>query len=171
MFTLRPRADGDLSSCVSLLRAVHDADGYPVHLPEDPASFLTVPDSLGAWVALGDGEVIGHVLLRPAMNAKAMAVACGATGLPEERLAVVARLFVSPRARRSGVGRALLARSAHEAWVRRRQPVLDVVGDATAAVALYEREGWRKAGSVQVTFSSGTTVDELVYVGPTDRPA
>lgn len=172
MVTVRPRDDGDLADCVSLLHDVHDEDGYPLHLPDDPVSFLAVPDALGAWVALADGVVVGHVLLRPAANPKMMAIASRATGLPEARLAVVGRLFVAPSARRRGAGHALLRRAATEALELGRRPVLDVVSHrAQAATALYESEGWRKAGTVQVTFRSGETVDELVYVGPAGGPA
>lgn len=182
---VREREDGDLSTCASLLLAVHEADGYPLHLPGDPVSFLSVPDALGAWVAVvadapvGEAPVgealvgealVGHVLLRPAANPKMMVMASDATGLPEQRLAVVGRLFVTPSARRRGVGRALLARAARHAWALGRQPVLDVVAKDLHAIALYEREGWRKAGSVRVTFH-GTTIDELVFVGPAGRSA
>lgn len=168
MVTIRPRAERDLAECGSLLREVHEADGYPVHLPDDPESFVVVPDALGAWVALAAGAVVGHVLLRPAANPKMMALASETTGHPESRLAVVGRLFVAPAARRLGVGRALLARAASEARALGRQPVLDVVSKGTSAIALYEREGWTKAGTIEVTFSSGETVSELVFVGPSD---
>lgn len=172
MVTVRPREDADLGACASLLAAVHEADAYPLHLPDDPVSFLTVADALGAWVAIDDGELVGHVLLRRAAGPKMMAVASQATGLPESRLAVVGRLFVSPAGRRRGAGHALLNRAANAAWELGRRPVLDVVKrKADAATALYESEGWRVAGTVQVTFTNGETVDELVYIGPSGAAA
>jgi len=154
-----------------MLRHVHEADGYPLHLPEDPSAFVAVPDALGAWVAVADGVLAGHVVLRPAVNPSVMALASAATGLPETRLAVVGRLFVAPWARRRGVGGALLARAAVEALDLGRRPVLDVVTKDTAAIALYRREGWVEAGSVQTSFRSGETVDELVFLGPSPGPA
>lgn len=166
MVVVEPREEADLARCVALLETVHDADGYPVNMPEDPLSFLVVPDALGAWVALAEGDVVGHVLLRPATNPKVMAVASEVTGLPETGLAVVGRLLVTPSARRRGVGAALLARAAGEAWQAGRQPVLDVVTDHSEAIALYKRQGWRLAGSMQVTWANGQTIDELVFVGP-----
>lgn len=168
--TIRQKEPRDLPACASLLRDVHAADRYPLHLPDDPMSFVEVHDALGAWVALDDGALVGHVCLRPEANPKMMAVASEATGLPYEGLAVVARLFVSPSARRRGVGVGLLRHAASEAWALGRQPVLDVVlHSASPAVALYEREGWRMVGTAQLTFRSGETVDEAVYVGPPER--
>jgi ribosomal protein S18 acetylase RimI-like enzyme len=170
--TIRPRQEGDLARCASLLRATHDADGYPMRLPEDPATFFVVSDALGAWVALADDDdVVGHVLLRAASTPTVMALAAEATGLAHSRLAVVGRLVVAPWLRRRGAGRSLLSHAAREAWRAGRQPVLDVLIEQRAAIALYERDGWRNAGEVRVTFSTGETVDELVFVGPADLQA
>lgn len=170
---IRNRTDDDVPACVDILRTVHELDGYPVHLPENPESFLVVPDTLGAWVAEDPGDgIVGHVLLRPsAWSAAIMEKASAASGLDVEHLAVVARLLVAPWARRRGVGRALLDAAASGALELGRQPVLDVVqgpgrGHA-AAIELYERAGWRRAGTVTGTFSNGATVDEAVYIGPT----
>jgi GNAT superfamily N-acetyltransferase len=164
---IRPRRDADLSRCVELLAAVHASDGYPVKLPSEPSAFLALPDSLGAWVAEIDGRIAGHAALRCATSAPVTELAQEATGAGTGRLAVVARLFVAPWARRQGVGRALLAAAAARARELGRQPVLDVVGGHGAAVALYEAAGWRRAGEVRVTFRDGQTMDELVFVAPT----
>lgn len=174
---IRHRNDDDVSVCVDMLRAVHESDGYPVHLPESPLSFLVVPDALSAWVAEDpDDGVVGHVLLRPsAWSPAIMEAASAATGRDVAHLAVVARLLVAPWARRRGVGRALLDAAASRALDLGRQPVLDVVRGPgrghEAAIQLYERAGWHRAGTVTGTFSNGTTVDELVYVGPASRPS
>jgi GNAT superfamily N-acetyltransferase len=176
VISVRPREDRDLLACASLLVAVHEEDGYPVNMPEDPVSFFVVPDLLGAWVAVdsepgAESDVIGHVLLRAATSPTVMEVAADATGLRMEGLAVVGRLLVDPAARRRGAGRSLLSRAAAAAWKLGRQPVLDVVTGHEGAVALYEREGWRMAGSVQITWRSGETVDELVFIGPAGAAA
>ena len=63
---IRPRAVEDLASCVELARVVHELDGYPVYLPTDLGSFLAPPDALGAWVAVREGVIIGHVALHAA---------------------------------------------------------------------------------------------------------
>lgn len=163
---IRPRQDADLTACVALLDAVHAADGYPMYMPEDPSAFLVTSDELGAWVAEDGDGLLGHVVLRTRSSPAVMEVAASAAGVGSEQLGVVARLLVAPGARRRGAGRALLEAAARRAVELGRRPVLDVVRTHAAAVALYDRAGWTRAGEVHVTFTSGQTVDELVFVGP-----
>jgi GNAT superfamily N-acetyltransferase len=87
-------------------------------------------------------------------------------GLPVESLAVIARLLVAPCVRRKGVGQALLEVAANEARSRGLWPVLDVVSSSTAAIALYEKCGWRRAGDVSVALPDGATFEEAVFLGP-----
>lgn len=163
---IRPRHDTDLDACVELLTAVHAADGYPMNMPDDPATFLVAPDLLGAWVAEDDQALLGHVALRSRTSAAVMEAAAAAAGVAAERLAVVARLPVAPPARRRGVGRALLEAAARRAVEIGRHPVLDVVRTHADAISLYDQAGWRRAGEVRVTFTNGRTVDELVFLAP-----
>ena len=104
----RVRRRTDMAACGELVRAVHEADGYPVRLTPDPADFLRVPGTLGAWVAEDRTGLVGHVLLGRRSAEPVMAAAEEATGLVASRLAVVGRLLVAPRARRLGAGRSLL---------------------------------------------------------------
>jgi [ribosomal protein S18]-alanine N-acetyltransferase len=86
-------------------------------------------------------------------------------GVEPDRIGVVSRLMVSPSLRRSGVGRRLLRTAAAEAVRRGLPPALDVVTSYTAAIALYEHEGWRRIGTIRLVLPDGTSVDEYVYVG------
>lgn len=124
------------------------------------------PDALGAWVAADDAELVGHVALHPGTAREVMEVALSATGVGEDGLAVVARLLVSPAARRRGAGRALLDRATREAARLGRRAVLDVVEGHSAAIALYERSGWTRAGRVEWTLPGDLPLCELVYVAP-----
>lgn len=155
-----------MDELVRLALEVHESDGYPMYLPGDMRAFIATPDSLGAWVVLRDGAIAGHVALRPRSSDAVMAAAAAALGMAEENLAVVARLLVSPRHRRAGIGAALLERAAAEARARGLWPVLDVVAGHSAAVSLYERRGWLCAGRVRARWGSGPEVEELVYVAP-----
>ena len=112
---VRPRLETDLDECTELARQVHDSDRYPIFLPSDLHSFMAAPDALAAWVAEDAGEIVGHVALRPWSSEVVMALAREVLGLPDGRLGVVARLLVSSRHRRRGIGSALLEVAAGEA--------------------------------------------------------
>ncbi len=85
---------------------------------------------------------------------------------PVDRLGVVARLFVDPSARRSGVGETLLDVASRQAVARGLWPVLDVATQLEGAIRLYERCGWSRAGAVTVRLGDRFTLDEFVYLGP-----
>jgi GNAT superfamily N-acetyltransferase len=140
------RGGGDLDACVTLLAAVHAADGYPAYWPDEPGRWLTPRDLLNAWVARQADEVVGHVCLCRAEDGASGGIWSGATGLPIERLGAVGRLFVAPAARRQGLGERLLLAAGDEARRLGRHPVLEVLERDRAAAALYERLGWRRAG-------------------------
>jgi GNAT superfamily N-acetyltransferase len=163
---IRTRRDDDLDACADLVREVHAADRYPRFLPADIAAFLALTDPYGCWVADRDGEVAGHVALVPRSLPAAMELAASTLGQPEEQLAVVARLLVSPRARGQGAGRLLLAAATAAAAERGLRPVLDVDTALTQAIALYESAGWTRAGEITVRWSDGRTLPEYVYLGP-----
>jgi GNAT superfamily N-acetyltransferase len=163
---LRRREEGDLDECVRLAREVHGSDGYPMFLPDDLRAFITAPEALATWVAEDDREIVGHVALNPRSAPAVMALASKATGLPAEALGVVARLLVSPRHRRRGIGRSLLEVAAAEAHRRGLWPVLDAVTGHDAAIKLYDHCGWVRAGTVSVRWGEHPEVDELVFLGP-----
>ena len=165
---IRLRTDEDLPACGDLLREVHELDGYPRYLQGDLMEFLDTPDLHGAWVSEADGAVTGHIVLVPRSSQAVMDIAAAALGLPETSLGVVARLFVAPSARRNGTAVALMNAAVADAQARGLFPVLDVVSDAHAAIALYERLGWTRAGRAAVHFDDGHSLDEYVYVAPAD---
>jgi GNAT superfamily N-acetyltransferase len=71
--------------------------------------------------------VLGHVALHEAAADPTLLAAQRATGLAADRLAVVARLLVSPDARRRGLGRRLLLAATAAAHATGLRPVLDVI--------------------------------------------
>ncbi|MFE6765843.1 GNAT family N-acetyltransferase [Streptomyces sp. NPDC057689] len=139
---IRRRRDGDMDACVEALATVHEADRYPAAWPADPAGWLTPGGMLGAWVAVDGPRVLGHVALT--RTGDAMAVLAGR---PAAELASVSRLFATATARRRGVAGALLAAAVRAAENDGLRPVLEVEEGGRAAVALYERSGWRRVGS------------------------
>jgi ribosomal protein S18 acetylase RimI-like enzyme len=146
---------------------VHEADGYPMLWPADPARWLTPSRLLDAWVAerADAGGLAGHVALCSADGDAAAPVWSAATGLEPGRLGAVTRLFVSPEDRGSGVGRRLVDAACAGARLRALHPVLEVLDSGRAAMALYERLGWRRVASGEHTWS-GATVLAHRYVAP-----
>jgi GNAT superfamily N-acetyltransferase len=153
---VRPRRDDDLPSCVEALSAVHRTDAYPVNWPADPGLWLTPDGLLEAWVAAAGPEVFGHV-----------AITGGVDGGPVS----VARLFVPSRARRRGVAGALLDAARAWAAVRGLGLVLEVEDGGRAAIAFYERHGWRRVGTAESdwTTADGRTALMHTYVAPADE--
>jgi GNAT superfamily N-acetyltransferase len=133
---IRPRTGDDLDACVAALRAVHETDRYPTNWPADPARWLNPPGLAAAWVAtLEDVPLAGHALI------------LGSDPLE------LARLFVSPAARRRSVAAALLAEATD--WAAGRPLTLQVTDERrSAAVALYESSGWQYTHSSIATWTT-----------------
>ncbi|HEY3733105.1 MAG TPA: GNAT family N-acetyltransferase [Streptosporangiaceae bacterium] len=146
---IRERSPDDLEECVRVLGEVHHTDGYPANWPADPAGWLTRPGLIAAWVAVHDGHLIGHVgLSRPRPGHAAVALFTAGSGA-DGGVAMMSRLFVDPAARGLGAGTALAEHVVHEARARGLHAVLDVLdAEDSAAIALYERLGWRLLGRV-----------------------
>lgn len=152
-----------------LAELVRRRDDYPKYVVGQLRDFVVVPDALDAWVAVDGSDIVGHVALHPRSSGPVMELAARTTGRSPEGLAVVARLMVASSARRRGVGRTLLDTACSAAAARGRLPVLDVLEEHRAAIALYRRCGWTRLGRVVVVLSDGTTFEEDVYAGPTHR--
>ncbi|WP_405734694.1 GNAT family N-acetyltransferase [Streptomyces sp. NBC_01537] len=150
---VRPRRDDDMPACVEALSAVHRTDAYPVNWPADPGRWLTPDGLLEAWVAVAGPEVFGHV-----------AITCAAAG----QSASVARLFVTSQARRRGVAGALLDAARASAVARGLRLVLEVEDGGRAAIAFYERRGWRRVGTAESdwTTADGRTALMHTYAAP-----
>ncbi|WP_314219465.1 GNAT family N-acetyltransferase [Streptomyces zaehneri] len=158
---VRPRLPADLDGCVAVLALVHTHSGYPVDLPERPATWLTPATLLAAWVAELDGRIVGHVGLCGAGKQDVAASLWDGREAP----AVISRLYVSPEVRGHGVGAALLARAVGSARGRELHPVLDVVA-ADPAVSFYERLGWRLLGTADQRWGPTRTVSVRCYAAP-----
>lgn len=162
---VRPRVAGDLAECASVLAAVQASDGYPVDDIADPVGFLTPPGLLGAWVACAPagagaggarGAVAGHVALsEPSPSYSPASLWSSRSGEPLDRIGVLGRLFVTPSARGLGLGARLVAAVVAECASTGRRPLLDVLAKDAAAIALYERLGWTRFGTVTLEFPSG----------------
>ncbi len=144
---IRRRRDADIEAVVAALATVTAADGYPGYPPRDPAAWLSRPDVLQSWVAERAGELVGHVCLRDSPGHPAAAMWCARTGVAPGACVVLARLFVVPAARGTGLGTDLVGVACAEGAQLGRHPVLDVADNGHAAIRLYERLGWVRLGS------------------------
>lgn len=143
---------------------VHEQDRYPIVWPADPALWLSPADLLMAWIAVRPQGVVGHIAL----------VGNGDTpdGLDPsgQPLALISRLFVTPSARRQAVGAQLLEHAqtlATQAGLALMLEVAELSG--RAAIALYERAGWRHASSATTSWTTpaGEPVAVRYYRPPT----
>jgi ribosomal protein S18 acetylase RimI-like enzyme len=162
---IRARKPDDMAGCVTLLRTVHEVSGYPSVWPPDPAGWLEPASLVAAWVAETGGLISGHVALVQGAPAQCL---LAATGRDADRLGRIVRLYVDPAARRQGLARGLLEAATVEAREHGLRPVLNVMADGYAAIALYERSGWKLAGTQPATWTTPDGVSPMMryYVGP-----
>ncbi|MEU4514906.1 GNAT family N-acetyltransferase [Nonomuraea wenchangensis] len=143
---IRPRTPEDLEACVKALAEVRSVDRYPVDWPDDPGGWLTPRGLERAWVAAADMAVLGHVGLTAGLE--------------------VTRLFVVPAARGRGLAGLLL--DTVRAAAGGRPVTLEVSSEGKAAIAHYERSGWRRTGSSRATWLNAAGEPALLhhYVSP-----
>jgi GNAT superfamily N-acetyltransferase len=161
--TIRVREPEDMDRCIALLAAVHATDGYPLHWPADPRAWLTPTSLLAAWVAEHGGMVAGHVALCAVTGDAGAPLWSAASGIPAEGLGAVTRLFVSLEVRGRQLGAALLDEATAGARSRGLLPVLEVLDHDRAAMALYERIGWRRVASAPAAWAQGSGGRPLLH--------
>lgn len=160
---IRRRLQGDIASCIEALAATHASDGYPARWPADPAAWLTPTRMLAAWVLDWQGTVSGHIAIRGASGDSSAALWSTACDRSPDSLAEVTRLFVIQDARGHGYGAALLAEACGEARARGLRPVLKVLDHDRAAMALYDRMGWRRIASVRMPWKTDEASRALLH--------
>ncbi|QGG41350.1 GNAT family N-acetyltransferase [Aeromicrobium yanjiei] len=151
-YLIRERQDLDLEACAAILAQVHVDQRYPVRWPDDPRAWLTYADAAAAWVAVRDGQVMGHV--------------CVARNHPMPPELTLERLFVSPDAAGSGVGGALVDHASRWAAERGLRLTLDVAENCARAIALYGRLGWRLTGRTPIDWGDDAAQFLLHFDAP-----
>lgn len=161
---IRPRKESDLAELIKVMQQVHEQDAYPSVWPAEPLAFIDPPQTLAAFVAEMGGEVVGQVLLREVTEPLPEWVAV--TGLATPEVAVLSRFFVAPSGRGHGLASQLFRAAWQEAERLGRRAILDVHQKNTAAIRLYEREGWTRVATVTAPFTDpdGTYPQVHVYV-------
>ena len=141
---LRRRRPKDVAACARLARVVHYEAHYPEKLTDAPRAWLCDDEVLDAWVVERQDEILGHVAISTVGHDTTSAYRWREmTGREPTELAAVSRLFIRPKARRLGLGSALLDAAVAEIRAQGLVPVLQVVDAHADAVRLFEEAGWR----------------------------
>lgn len=163
---VRVRTEADIAGCAHALREVHRVDGYPVEGVADAVGWLWPPGLLQAWVAGDPDEIVGHVAICEPRGEAAVSMLMEQTSLTESEIAVVARLFVVPGARRRSLGQRLASAAFSYAGNHDRRVVFDVMAKDQDAIRLYERLDCMRLGTTSHHFGDGETVLAYCYAAP-----
>ncbi|WP_018832812.1 GNAT family N-acetyltransferase [Salinispora tropica] len=146
--SIRDRVPADLKRCISVLADVHRLDRYPLNWPADPYQWLSPDNTRHAWIAERGAAVVGHVVVHHH--------AAFATDPASPTVAEVGRLFVAPAARRHNTATQLLHHARQWAAEHQLDLTLEIVDDtrSAAAIALYERTGWRHTHTTTAAWTS-----------------
>ncbi|GHE07324.1 GNAT family N-acetyltransferase [Streptomyces alanosinicus] len=163
---IRPFEDTDLAGASAALTEVHGTDGYPVEGVDHPEAWLRPVDVAAAWVGERDVAVVGHVAVMRSRGEDAVTLWMRQSGDGEDRIGVLARLFVVREARRQAVGERLVRAAMRYGREHGLRLVLDVMTKDSAAIRLYERLGWREIGRAPHRYGAGRSIEAVCYVAP-----
>lgn len=163
---IRERCESDFTELLELAQLVRDTDGYPPLGIIDVEHFLAPPYEIAAWLAQVDSTIVGHAALHSTGFPVTIERALEHTGVTKEGLGVIARMFVSPEVRGTGIARSLLGAAVAEAHSRRLWPVLDTAAHFETAIRFYESAGFKRAGDITFVVGDEPPLKGLVFVGP-----
>ncbi len=163
---IRARTDADVPECAALLREVYALDGYPVEGVADAEGWMYPVGLMTAFVAGETGGLLGHAAVCEPNGDAAVEMLVAQTGAAESEIAVLARLFVGPKARGRGVGRMLGEAALAYAAEKRLRAVFDVMEKDRTAISMYERMGCVLLGRTLHHIAGGRTIPALCYAAP-----
>lgn len=147
---VRERKPSDIPRLGEILMDQQPSTRYPFRnpLPVPVEHFLHADDALGAWTAVADGQVAGHVCrtghARGFALAESLNDACvAAYGCQTSDLTWVSSFFVAEAARGRGVGRLLMETVVGDAERDGLKPCLEVLPNHPGAISLYLSMGWK----------------------------
>ncbi len=163
---IRQRVDADLPEAATALVKVHAVDGYPVEGVSQPEAWLSPRGLINSWVAVKSGIVVGHVAITRPADEWAVSLWIEQSGESADSVAVLARLFVVPEARKLAAGESLMRAAVDYARSRGIRLVLDVLAKDAAAIRLYTRLGWRSIGSALHPYGDQQQAEAFCFVAP-----
>ncbi|MFI5792078.1 GNAT family N-acetyltransferase [Streptomyces sp. NPDC051677] len=167
---IRRFEDTDLLGTAAALTDVHATDGYPVEGVARPEEWLRSQDVLASWVAQAGRRIVGRVAVMRPRGEGAVSLWVEQSGDDEQRIGVLARLFVVRDAGGRAVGERLVRTAMGYGLSHDRRLVLDVMVKDAAAMRLYERLGWLRTGHVAHPYGQGQGIEAACYVAPGTGP-
>lgn len=163
---IRVRETSDLPNLIKILRAVYAVSGYPVIGIDDPIPFIAPPDSLQAWVATLNRQIVGQiVVMKPSPEDQAVEAFLKQGGQLSQVGSVV-RLFVDPRVHGVGLGKMLIRHAVSWAGGVGKRLVLYVLDKDMSAMGLYEKLGWTRIGEGTFQNPEGKIWTSFSYISP-----
>lgn len=140
---------------VQALMRVRAADAsYPPPLDVDEGDlrgfieWLMKEETLGRWVAVVSGEVVGHIsLTAPQSYLTGYLESVGHQTDAGKGYCEVSKFFVAPEYQSYGIGSILFEHALAFARSNAMQPALAVIDDSFAARKFYAKKGMREVGS------------------------
>lgn len=143
-----------LDETVQVLLSVRNSDPtYPPQVDvnygaELFAEWLLKGEVISRWVAVADGDVVGHVAISAPHDYMIRFLSqTSYRTLPADALCEIVKLFVDPNFQRHGAGRLLLSHALHSAALLGRVPVLAVVSSSKSARRLYSQSALQEIGT------------------------
>ncbi|CZT16140.1 uncharacterized protein RCC_01981 [Ramularia collo-cygni] len=165
MINIRRRTENDLEGCVACIQRVYAQDRYPVQGVSNAKAFINGSAVQQAWIAESEGIIKGHVAASIAMESD-VSVALWWQKHPDDKIAVLGRLFVDPDSRGSGIAGRLIAQAT--AWANEKgiRLVLFALEKDRAAARVYQRLGWTQFGTQIYHYCDDQQMDALCFVSP-----
>lgn len=165
MATIRLRRKEDAQALVTLLKKVHAHSGYPVIGTECAAEFIYNKESLEAWVAELDGQVVGHASVDPC-DFSSPPVTLWLEQGGEKNIAGFNRLFVDPACQGKGIAKQLVTTVQDYGHKHELRLLLYVVERFSAIRALYEKFGWIYYAESVFRYGEGESMISWCYASP-----
>ncbi|BEI79496.1 hypothetical protein CcaverHIS002_0100250 [Cutaneotrichosporon cavernicola] len=180
--TIRRRTPADIPALGDLLVKQRPATGYPEiwPLPMPLPDFLQRDHEDGAWVALLNDTVVGHIATAQVVEASDIGRSGSTSGLgpvwaaayacATDRLRCIGTLFADSEYAGAGIGSALLQVAMDDVAAKNLLPVLDCIKEKTHVVEFYKRRGWVVIDEQPAPWSPHRRIDVVLMIQPALKP-
>lgn len=115
--------------------------------PESFADWLIREPVLNRWIAVVDGEIVGHIATaNPHLYITDFLASIAYDLTTADQFGEIVKFFVDPSAQHVGVGQTLLAHALISLHAMGLQPILAVVAESRSARRIYAHIGMKQLG-------------------------